>query len=249
MQRLACSKRHLYYCSGFVTRHAIRRMSSMTIELPQDFTFFRDFFTIPEQRILLTAALRKLDLMDSRQLRRRRKDYSSTAVESSQSDSIQSLFLPDEYYGFEEGHYDGVIKRFREMHVTSWPEVPGLAPLLERLHKLHPDQETQTHFLHLASDGEILAHVDNLEASGSWILGIPWAPSVYCALRRVYSEVYFRSNPPRSHTDTCGRRDTVRYGYQHSILKKGIVDGVAYDGGQRLSIMIRDHIASNPNEK
>ena len=76
------------------------------------------------------------------------------------------------------------------MHVSSWPQdIPELLPLLDRLLTVHPSAETQTHLLHLASDGEILVrnspptracaltialkpHVDNLGASGSWILGV-----------------------------------------------------------------------------
>lgn len=43
------------------------------------------------------------------------------------------------------------------MHLTSWQEdVPGLAPLLERLKSLYYGSDIQTHLLHLASDGEIL---------------------------------------------------------------------------------------------
>ncbi len=42
------------------------------------------------------------------------------------------------------------------MHVTAWPDNnPELARVLGRLQNLHPTQETQTHILHLASDGEI----------------------------------------------------------------------------------------------
>jgi alkylated DNA repair protein alkB family protein 7 len=60
------------------------------------------------------------------------------------------------------------------MHVTSWPEseTPGLSLVLDRLHSLCPTQPTQTHLLHLASHGEIFPHVDNVNASGSWILGV-----------------------------------------------------------------------------
>lgn len=87
-----------------------------------------------------------------------------------------------------QGHFDGVIKRYREMHVTAWPDdMPEVIPLLERLGRIHPNQDTQTHILHLASDGVILVgrlcvigagitfpntpaspqpHVDNVEASG-----------------------------------------------------------------------------------
>ena len=75
---------------------------------------------------------------------------------------------------FAQGHYDGVIHNFREMHVTSWPEAttPGLASILERLYALCPTKDIQTHLLHLASYGEILPHIDNISASGSWILGV-----------------------------------------------------------------------------
>jgi alkylated DNA repair protein alkB homolog 7 len=60
------------------------------------------------------------------------------------------------------------------MHLSSWPtdDVPGLTETLERLHTLLPSQQIQTHLLHLASNGEILPHVDNVSASGSWILGV-----------------------------------------------------------------------------
>jgi alkylated DNA repair protein alkB family protein 7 len=60
------------------------------------------------------------------------------------------------------------------MHLTSWPsEVTELSPVLKRLHSLFPGPEDiQTHLLHLASNGEIHPHVDNLSASGSWILGV-----------------------------------------------------------------------------
>jgi alkylated DNA repair protein alkB family protein 7 len=73
-----------------------------------------------------------------------------------------------------QGHFDGVIKHYREMHLTSWPtsEVLELPPILNRLQALFPTQDVQTHLLHLASNGEIYPHVDNLDASGSWILGV-----------------------------------------------------------------------------
>jgi alkylated DNA repair protein alkB family protein 7 len=58
------------------------------------------------------------------------------------------------------------------MHLTSWPDIPELPPILDRLHALFPPQDVQTHLLHLASNGEIQPHIDNLLASGSWILGV-----------------------------------------------------------------------------
>ncbi|KAI0748305.1 hypothetical protein C8Q80DRAFT_731064 [Daedaleopsis nitida] len=149
---------------------ACRHLSTPLVSraLPEDFAFFPDFFTVDEQYALLKAALRKLDGMESGRFRRRRREYlgspSAAARASSFKSPVQSLFLPDEFYDFQEGHFDGVIKRYREMHVTSWPEdVPEVIPLLERLRGIHPKQDTQTHILHLASDGQIFPHVDNVE--------------------------------------------------------------------------------------
>ena len=61
------------------------------------------------------------------------------------------------------------------MRVSAWDDEndPVLRSALARLETLYPDaSRTQTHILHLASDGEILPHVDNVGASGSWILGV-----------------------------------------------------------------------------
>jgi alkylated DNA repair protein alkB homolog 7 len=90
-----------------------------------------------------------------------------------------------------QGHFDGVIHHYREMHVSAWPEgLDGLSDVLGRLLQLCPTREVQTHVLHLASYGDILPHVgkeltghasqpvltilptDNLEASGSFIMGV-----------------------------------------------------------------------------
>lgn len=59
------------------------------------------------------------------------------------------------------------------MHLTSWPDdIDNLLPTLHRLHSLCPTPKVQTHLLHLASYGRILPHIDNIAASGSWILGV-----------------------------------------------------------------------------
>jgi alkylated DNA repair protein alkB family protein 7 len=61
------------------------------------------------------------------------------------------------------------------MRVSTWDdeEDPILKSALGRLEKLYPNAGvTQMHLLHLASNGEIHPHVDNIGASGSWILGV-----------------------------------------------------------------------------
>jgi alkylated DNA repair protein alkB family protein 7 len=143
----------------------------------------------------------------------------------------------------EEGHYDGVIRHFREMHVTSWPEsdVPGLPPLIERLQKLCPTPDTQTHILHLASNGEILPHVDNLQASGNWILGVSLGAERIMRMESTDgSDDSFDVLLPSG--SVYLQRDTVRFHYRHSILKEGSFLGREIKCGPRLSIMIRDRL-------
>ncbi|KAH9951957.1 hypothetical protein B0H21DRAFT_715040 [Amylocystis lapponica] len=242
MQALTSCARTCWRCG---TSSTARWISSRPAVYPRDFDLFIDFLSTTEQRILLTAALHKLDSTGSRDFRRRRRGFRPNQDVSSMQDSsrsIESLFLPDEYYEFEEGHYDGVIKRFREMHVTSWPEdVPGLPAVLKRLRTLHPHQETQIHLLHLASDGEILPHVDNLGASGSWIMGVSLGAGRILRLEGTLGqekpiEIFLPSG------SVYLQRDSVRYGYKHSILRNGVIDGVQHTGGQRLSMMIRDRL-------
>ena len=60
------------------------------------------------------------------------------------------------------------------MHLSNWGEdyTPLVEPLLRRLRSLVPDVKIQTHLLHLGSLGVIHPHIDNIEASGEWILGV-----------------------------------------------------------------------------
>ncbi|KAL1944618.1 hypothetical protein VTO73DRAFT_3048 [Trametes versicolor] len=217
---------------GAVSSHLFTRQLSGA-PLPRDFAFYADFFTVQEQSTLLRAALRKLDSMEGSRFRRRRREFLRTPPITTTQDPVQALFLPDELYDFQEGHFDGVIKYYREMHVTSWPEdMPELPPLLERLRAVHPNEDTQTHILHLASSGEIMPHVDNLEASGSWILGVSLGDERILRLENPSSPEE-RYELPLPSGSVYLQRDSIRYNYQHSILGKP-------DGRQRLSLMIRD---------
>ena len=173
--------------------HSILRRYCTRPALPADFLWFPHFFNPTEQYALLSAALRKLDATEPRAARKRRRDFLASHQQGRPRDTgdLNDVFFPDEFYHFEEvrssqlrgpitltcqqGHYDGVIKRFREMRVSTWDEEkdPLFMSALARLETLYPNvRSTQTHLLHLASDGEIRPHVDNPDASGSWILGV-----------------------------------------------------------------------------
>lgn len=174
-------------------RRLRRSMTSLAHEqYPPGFYFWPNYFTDEEQSVLIAASLYKLDGLESRQARKQRNNYWISNNVS--SNDLIKLFAPDELYEFEEvrtfqysfpiayltsyvyiqGHYDGVIHQYREMHLSSWPveEFKGLKPILERLYLLCPTPLVQTHLLHLASHGYILPHIDNVDSSGSWILGV-----------------------------------------------------------------------------
>ncbi|THV07935.1 hypothetical protein K435DRAFT_772272 [Dendrothele bispora CBS 962.96] len=135
------------------------------------------------------------------------------------------------------------------MHLMTWPtiEVPELSPVLKRLHSLLPSQDTQTHLLHLASNGEILPHIDNIESSGSWILGVSLGGDRIlrmqdCSEPDKMFEVLLRSG------SVYIQRNALRYQYKHSILKRRSFDDIAIGDGQRLSIMIRDRLSRGKSE-
>ncbi|OXG34879.1 hypothetical protein C359_06336 [Cryptococcus neoformans Bt120] len=122
-------------------------------------------------------------------------------------------------------------------------------------HPSLPPAGTLTHILHLAPMGAILPHVDNLEASGRVILGVSLGAERTLRLRRKFGD-------GEQGTDGEGwdvrlgsgsvyiQRDSIRYGYEHSILPfddpSSIWDGEKLESGHRISIMIRD-VPPKPN--
>ncbi|KAF9068648.1 hypothetical protein BDP27DRAFT_1265911 [Rhodocollybia butyracea] len=217
-----------------MAKRLLSSLANFRGNLPSEFHFIPDFFSLSEQRTLLSAALLRLDATGSRRYQKKRKSYIA-------SEGSSSIFLPDGYYEFMEGHYDGVIHNYREMHLTSWPtaEISGLSPVLDRLHSLLPFQtkldSTQTHLLHLASNGEILPHIDNVSASGHWILGVSLG-----ADRTLRLESCIKPEETVDVLLPSGsvyiQSDSVRYQYKHSILKNRSLGGAT---GQRISVMIR----------
>ncbi|KAJ1307420.1 hypothetical protein OPQ81_001522 [Rhizoctonia solani] len=184
-----------------------------------DFIIYPGFLSIEEQQILLKASLTKLG---GKRGRPRRASGAAT--------------LEPVEYKFEEGHFDGVIRDYREMTVSSWPDSSplDLSRILLRLYELvdpgntptNPGLTTppniQTHILHLASTGVILPHVDNVEASGSVI-----AEDTSFDVLLESGSVYIQ-------------RKDIRYKWKHEIPNVAEFGGRKVGGGQRISVMLRD---------
>jgi len=134
---------------------------------------------------------------------------------------------------------------------------PGLIPLLNRAYALLPSApsvpsvpsvptapappNTSTHLLHLAPHGEILPHIDNLEASGSIIVGLSLGAERI--LRLEHKETGGGWDVRLGSGSVYVQRDRVRYEYKHSVLPYGdrsAWDGEELEAGHRVSIMIRD---------
>ena len=63
---------------------------------------FPKFLDLTEQHTLLHAALHKLDALENRALRRRRKDFLSTRSPIPETAQTVEDFFPDQYYDFHE---------------------------------------------------------------------------------------------------------------------------------------------------
>ncbi|WVQ97189.1 hypothetical protein IAU59_004299 [Kwoniella sp. CBS 9459] len=286
-----------------------------------DFCFWPNFFDEAECKVLLEMALWKLDRVDS-SIKRRRKGGKRSAAGSAMvspmsrvgderggMEGLQALFKKE--YGFEEGHYDSVIHKYRETLLSSLPpssswssslaSTPDLSTTLTRLYSLLlnrdkltsrsvprprdtssasqsegslaitsnvsvtvddlPPPGTITHLLHLSPEGEILPHVDNLQASGSVICGVSLGAERTLRLRKKKGEPGSQveetaGGPGDAAYDGLGwdvrlppgsvylQKDTIRYGFEHSILpysaEGSVWDGERLRAGHRISIMIRD---------
>jgi alkylated DNA repair protein alkB family protein 7 len=76
-----------------------RRISSFVSgRAPREFQYFPEFFSMAEQKILLSAALQKLDAAESRLFRKRKKGLEARCIQS----PLQDMFFPDDHYQFEE---------------------------------------------------------------------------------------------------------------------------------------------------
>ncbi|KAF9228581.1 hypothetical protein BS17DRAFT_792695 [Gyrodon lividus] len=217
-------------------RRSLSHLAATRASLPEGFVLFPDFFDIREQRLLLTTALSQLDALEGKRVRKLQREYRAKNP-IPESSPLEGLFLPEQYYTFQEGHYDNVIRDYREMHISSWPEsqVHGLTSVLDRLRALYPSPNIQTHLLHLSSSGEILSHIDNVSASGVWIMGV--SLGVTRMLRMTSTNIatpkIFDIMLPSG--SIYLQRDDLRYSWQHAVLRPPDLG----ECGQRVSIMVR----------
>ncbi|KAI8999800.1 hypothetical protein BC832DRAFT_199742 [Gaertneriomyces semiglobifer] len=158
-----------------------------------------------------------------------------------------------------EGHFDKVISTYRECSVSAWngsnATRQGLSPgeaeavvILDRakrtvqeLRDAKPIRWLDPHILDLGNGGEIRAHVDNLEASGSIIVGV--------SLQSPAAIVFRKSDDPSQYFTALVearslyiQSDELRYGYTHEIPNNPqlLLNNKHIVKDRRISIMLRD---------
>jgi alkylated DNA repair protein alkB family protein 7 len=78
----------------------VRTATTSAAALPEGLQIFPEFLSLIEQRMLLSAALSRLDSTETKQTRKRRRDL--LANHPREGGTIEDVFLPDAYYNFEE---------------------------------------------------------------------------------------------------------------------------------------------------
>ncbi|KAA1067313.1 hypothetical protein PGTUg99_032701 [Puccinia graminis f. sp. tritici] len=213
---------------------------------PTDFVLHPRFLTGQEQDLILDHSLTRLDKMERPRARRR---GGAQRVGGTEPTRETSRFRAEEEYSFEAGHFDQVISGYREMQLGQFvspsdttPTHQSLASILARLQALLPDapRPPLIHLLHLSSQGRIDPHVDNLEASGSTIVGLSLGSTRVMRLGHQAAPILTHLKvllPPGS---VYIQRDSVRYNLQHSIPIHDSFKNQPIIGAQRLSIMLRN---------
>ncbi|KAF9904471.1 hypothetical protein BX616_001297 [Lobosporangium transversale] len=216
-------------------------------QILQDFILVPDYLSSTEHDMLVDAAVRKLKRALGKQIR------------------------------YEDGHFDGVITRYRECSASEWGSSGGAGPGEDALSSTstsamaRPERTTpleimqsikreffplhwhwvSPHILELESEkGGIKPHVDHLDASGEVVAGL-------CLGSDAVMELIHESDP---HHKTFRvllpkrcfyfQRGQVRYHYKHGIPidpQDHAFKGKIIPKERRISIMLRNALESSPS--
>ncbi|KZT53736.1 hypothetical protein CALCODRAFT_500782 [Calocera cornea HHB12733] len=221
-----------------------------------DFVLVPSFLPAPEQRTLLREALGVLDVVHkvNARVRKRRKQvvWERAAYPLPEFADLHDVFLPDDCYTWEERHFDSVIHHFRESSVANLCN--GSSSALWGAIRKHFREEAYEmekngslmHLLHLSTHGYIEGHVDNVEASGKMILGVSLGAARVLRMTGVEEEEGRQFQCLLDSGDAYITKGVMRYKYKHEILERGMFKGQPVQGGQRLSLMLRDKFHPGP---
>ncbi|TYZ67143.1 hypothetical protein PybrP1_009705 [[Pythium] brassicae (nom. inval.)] len=148
---------------------------------------------------------------------------------------------------YEDGHWDHVIVKFKEMERSRWStETKRVLDRLRELPILPRGVEyfPAVHVIDLAEDGYIKPHVDSIKFSGRVVAGVSLlSPSIMRFKKEHGESIIDALLPRRSFYMMTGR---IRYHYTHEILPGVQVfrDELPVTRTRRISIMLRDEFRS-----
>ncbi|KAI9288250.1 hypothetical protein BC943DRAFT_357950 [Umbelopsis sp. AD052] len=141
-------------------------------------------------------------------------------------------------------HPDSVIHQYRECSASHWGKQDEFMKEFvdKKIYSMFPDhmEWLDPHVLDLDGDGEIKAHVDNIEYSGSVVAGLCLlSPAVMTLRHKDDSNIRFDVllEPGTFYI----QRDTIRYSFTHEIrLSNTTWKGNEVDRSRRISLLFRD---------
>jgi len=224
-------------------------------------TYYAHFLSPEDQQYLLGRSLKLLSSPSHTSSSARQKSKRWLKGNPSFRE-LESGFMDDQAYEFEDRHFDGVIEGYREMVVRNgmWGNDERLRGIMQRLYDLVPKPSTSMtekesppshvllHILHLSSKGAIYPHVDNLEASGPTIVGLSLGGERVMKFKKV-REGSSGTNVPDEFDvllepgSVYVQKDPLRTEYTHELPRMAVWDGQEVGGSQRLSLMLRDKLS------
>ncbi|POV93988.1 hypothetical protein PSHT_16499 [Puccinia striiformis] len=203
-----------------------------------------------EQDLILDHSLSRLDKMERP---RARKRCHLTRADEKLSTRGAKGFQDEKEYSFEAGHSTKSFQVYREMQVAKF------VPDLSITDSSSSTSDTTTSSTNRSSSSlldskrscprKIDPHVDNLEASGSTIIGLSLGSTRVMRLghKSVPIDAHLKVLlPPGS---VYIQRDSVRYNLQHSIPANDSFRDRQIIGAQRLSVMLRSYKTETRTEE
>ena len=142
----------------------------------------------------------------------------------------------------QDGHFDGVISQYREVQVPLERFEPNLASTLQEIvHRTMPRgvKILPVHILDLLPEGSIASHIDHIEYSGEYIVGLSLNSHAVMTLQHKNLDAAFDLLLPRRSLYVL--QGAARFEWEHSIARHPTFDGEQLaPKGRRVSVIFRD---------
>ena len=146
---------------------------------------------------------------------------------------------------YEPGHFDGVAAQYRELQKPSKRFSRPNRAVIDRLALATMPPGTPlmpVHLLDLHAEGEIGRHVDHLEYSGAYIVGLSLLSDTVMTLHHEHSTSSIEVLLPRRSAYVLTA--AARYEWAHALPARPSFGGRDVEKSRRISILLRDRHAA-----